>query len=177
MRPGVKFVSVPNPPAGAPHWVEPVMGIPIRFDPSVKGVAEAHGFGRWVEIRVNQSFFKLPPAMAEAVLVHEAKHCRSFHREQRYVLLALMVAPVLLLPWQFILAALLFMGTAVFIWWWSERQEYDADRFAFERGHGQALAQFISLMCQHQQGDFFHPSHHDRTARLEKLMKEKRENL
>lgn len=122
------------------------LGIPVRFDPRMRGISNSRGVGRWKAIFVGSAFGQFPPREQAAILLHEAGHCKLRHLEQR----------LKRLHWAFwkphVLAA------------FCAAQEFEADRFAAGCGYGADLARAFSRL---QGTDTpLHPPMAERIARL-----------
>ena len=76
----------------------------------------------WKRIYFGSKFGRLTIDEKEAVIAHELGHCHGHHMEQRILML--------LFPWGFK--------------WLCHRQEFQADRYAADYGHGVVLAKLIS---------------------------------
>jgi Zn-dependent protease with chaperone function len=149
-------------------------GIPVRYDESFPNLAVARGFWPNKYIVVGPLFCRMTPRQQVAVLTHEEHHCRRLHLEQRLLVLALICVPALwLLTTREIAALLLTAGMVIFAEWLSHRHEFNADKLAHEHGYGVEFIEILMAMGAHDgSNDPFHPSHKDRIAHLQQLMKE-----
>lgn len=100
-----------------------IVGLPVRFDPKLTGIAFARGLWPLKNVVVGPAWFRLSGPEQEATLAHEAGHCRLFHFERR----------LLLLPFSW-------CGWAQAI---ARRHELDADAFAVRAGHGAGMLQLM----------------------------------
>lgn len=170
MRRGVAFNPNEVPKVGAPPSV---FGIPVRVNPDLRFPAQAVGFWWNRRIEINPTFTKYPPELQMASLAHEAKHCLSMHFELRLLLTLLMfVPPLVVLPWQYIAAAAATGAVFLAALLISHKQEYDADEFAHEQGHGDGMLNVLARGTDQGKHDDFHPSHHKRILRLLKLKRQ-----
>lgn len=127
-----------------------VLGIPVVYDERMERISDTSGIGRWKRIKIGPSFWQLTPREAEAVLLHEAGHCKLYHLEQRllWIWLAL-VSPRRLIEM-------------------CHEQEYAADRFAAAAGYGLDLVSLFTRM--HEGNDTAVNFHPPLAARIERLM-------
>lgn len=120
-----------------------VLGIPVRFDARLRVISDSRGLWRWKEIVIGPAFTGFPPREQQAILLHEAGHCKLRHLEAR-------LSAMLFAPWT--LFAL------------CRTQEFAADRFAAECGYGPDLARaFLRVKAP----DF--PLHPPLPERIERL--------
>jgi Zn-dependent protease with chaperone function len=148
MRKGVKFrpISVDVAPP------EKYLGIRLAVDRTSKLMADSRGIWPFKRIVLGASWFLFSPREREAVLCHEAAHCKLFHLEKR----------MLLIPLLFLRPALV---TEISI-----AQELEADRFAAERGFGVELLDVLRKLGG-KEGQFY-PSFERRAEALRKIIKE-----
>ena len=118
------------------------------FDPDCRNISQVHGFWRPGKIVVGPNFFRLNEFEQGAVLVHEVGHLELGHARARWRL-----------------------------WWWlliyprsfremCIEQEYEADRYAAERGYAAGLASIYSRI-EHAEG-LLHPPIAARLQRLQR---------
>lgn len=124
------------------------MGFPVRFDPKARFICKSLGIGRWREIVVGPNWTAFPPAERAAMLVHEVGHLQQRHLEQR-------LRRLLTFRWRNLLA-------------FCAMQEFEADRFAAQRGYGPALAAALSRM--RDVSTTFHPPVAVRVGRLRQMI-------
>lgn len=122
-----------------------LFGIPVRFDPDAKIISDSRGLWPFKRIVVGPPFFNFAEREKQAILLHEAGHCKMFHLEKR-------IARLWLLLWRPALLAR-----------YCEAQEYAADQYAAECGYGLDLARAFSRFTGESD---LHPGRHDRIARL-----------
>jgi hypothetical protein len=127
-----------------------ICGIPVVHDPKNRFIADARGFWPRKRIAVGPSWFRLPFAVQQAILLHEAGHCLGFHLEIR-LLIGLFCAT----RWARCLA---------------HRHEFEADRFAVERGAGAGL-KILLTMAKIIPEHYFEPPRAERISAIERLMK------
>jgi Zn-dependent protease with chaperone function len=170
MKRGVKFV----PEEVKPVCFDPVLGVPIVYDPSYKQLAKAVGVWPWKRIVVGTQWMRLGPRTQVAVALHEVGHCRSLHLEVRLLLLAAAIVPILLTVPPLILLGLLCSACVwAFAEWYAGRQEFIADAFVVKHGFGVEFAQMLRNAGEHDSDlDPFHPSHAARIERITKLLQE-----
>jgi Zn-dependent protease with chaperone function len=129
-----------------------VLGIPVHFDPSFTGVAQARGFWPFKRISVGPRWVKLKRAEQHAVLYHEAGHCKLFHMEQRLLYLPILFLSLISKRAKRIIADM------------THGQELEADGFAAQHGFGIDLA---SMLMRHAATESqFYPDNRIRVARL-----------
>ncbi len=97
--------------------------IPVKFDPKSSGIAFARGLWPRKWIAVGHGWLGLTTHEQQAVLMHEAGHCRLWHKEIRLLLL-----PFAWCEWAQAIA---------------RAQEHAADAFAVRQGHGFGMLQFM----------------------------------
>lgn len=152
--------------------VSTIEGFEVYYDEHSARVARAIGLWPRKRIVVGPDWSKLPEPERVAVLYHEAGHCRAFHLEKRIVALALAAVPAMaLVSWTIIAAVILSLMAWELAAWLARQGELEADRFAAARGHGQALARFLSRATNHGASEFY-PSHAERIAALASIPKE-----
>jgi len=154
--------------AGVPQTFE---GVPVEFSPFHPHVADARGFWWNKRIVVGPTFMKLDPRTQASVLMHEVRHCKGYHVEQRVASLVLLGLPVVLLPLPIIIALLAFGAMWFLVSKLGEGHELDADAFAAEQGYGVELLTWIR-----KQGPLempFYPDFETRCKRLEAKIKER----
>lgn len=118
------------------------LGIPVRYDAHLKIISDSRGIWRWQEIVVGPLFTAFPPREQQAILLHEAGHCKMRHVEHRLL--------ALLAPWTIPRLC--------------REQEFAADRFAAECGFGADLARaFLRLKAP---ATALHPPVEERIGRL-----------
>lgn len=125
--------------------IDPCLGIPVIFDSRVETFAESRGLFRWKRIFLGPRFLSLPPREQQALLLHEAGHCKLHHLEKR------------------ILACLTFWPPKVLKL--CVIQEFQADRFTAGCGYGRDLVNFLLRFKDHKAGPF-HPPQAERVRRL-----------
>jgi hypothetical protein len=150
MKHGAHWMMVNVPPGYT------ICGVPVRYDPDSKLVADARGIWPMKWIAVGRQWFTIPFREQEAVLLHEACHALRLHLEVR-----LLCLPFFWTGWVRQLA---------------HRQELAADRFAVERGSGRDLLRFLAR-CPGNAGGPFHPSAAERQQHLSRLILEKRHEM
>jgi hypothetical protein len=123
--------------------IEPCLGIPVRYDPAARAICDSRGLGRWQEIVIGPQFLRFPPAEQQAMLLHEAGHCKMLHVKRRLF--------ALLTPWK--LRAI------------CREQEFEADRFVRAIGYGAELARAFSRMREQES-----PLHPPLTERIQRLI-------
>lgn len=128
-----------------------VLGIPVITDPTFRGHARAAGVWPFKRIVVGPALATLPTAEREAVLMHEAHHCRAFHLEARLLMLPLVLV-------------------AHFVMRVCRRQELTADRHAVRRGLGEHMRNYLARH-DHPESHFY-PSTAERVAEIDRLLKE-----
>ncbi len=148
-----------------------VLGIPIRFDPYETNTAMAHGpwWNRY--ITVSPKWLELDQRTQYAIVLHEAKHCRSWHKEQRALGFLILCLPLLLMPWRVSVGIALSFILFSVIEEWFARQELDADQFAAEQGYGLELLRWVK---KHPYNAPFYPSFDKRCKSLEMAAKGER---
>jgi Zn-dependent protease with chaperone function len=138
----------------APHEF---MGIPVLVDIGGHFIAESRGIWPWKKIVLGFSWFVLTPREKEAVLLHEAAHCKMFHMERR-----ICAVPMLFIRPAF--ATQVAMG-----------HELAADRFAASQGFGKELLSVLAKMRRNQSADSgsgqFYPTYVSRETNLRKFIK------
>lgn len=149
MKRGVHFRPTPSKVFEMPSFF---LGIPIEFDINSKLMADSRRVWPWKKIVLGQSWFRLPNREREAVLLHEAGHCKLFHLEKRIAAI-----PLLFLRPAF--------ATEI-----AMRHELEADRFAAERGFAVEL---LSVLRKLGHGGQFYPSFDERAAALKRFIGEK----
>lgn len=112
------------------------LGVPIEVDIGSYLIADSRGIWPKKRIVLGATWFSLPIGEREAVLAHEAAHCKKFHLEKR----------LLALP-------LLFLRPA-FAQSIAQGQELEADQFACERGHGADLRSMLGRL-HGKEGQFY----------------------
>lgn len=122
------------------------LGIPVRYDPDLRQICESRGLWRWKGIVVGPVFQRFPDREKQALLLHEAGHCKLRHLEARTARLWWL----LWRPRQ--LAAL------------CQMQEFEADRYAAGCGYGADLARAFSRLVPGESR--WHPPLPERIARL-----------
>jgi hypothetical protein len=128
------------------------LGIPVLVDMHTHIPAQAKGLWPFKRIVLGQGFFYLGLREKEAVLHHEACHCRRFHLERR-----LCAIPLLLVAPR--------VAEKIAI-----EHELEADRAAVHRGFGAELLRVLHKL--HGPGGQFHPSTDTRAAAINETMKE-----
>jgi Zn-dependent protease with chaperone function len=133
------------------------MGVPVRFDEDLPYISDSRGLWRWKEIVVGPSYFALTAREKQAVLAHEAGHCKLLHLEKRILRLWLLVMPKRLLAY-------------------CHQQEYQADQFAKACGYGAAMISLLERVALVQSeggaaqtqlvGSLYHPPLQSRIERL-----------
>jgi hypothetical protein len=153
MKRGIKHMALPNPPVGAPQLGE-VCGIPVRYQPQSKHMADARGVWPVKWIAVGPMWFTLTPREQQAVLYHEVWHCLALHMEKR-----LLGLPLFWTRW---------------VREWAYNQEFDADEFAVAHGYGVELREVIKRhsAAHDPHLDPFHPHPQQRVLRLQKMIRE-----
>lgn len=126
-----------------------VLGIPVYLDRGFKHVCKATGLWRWKRIVVGPLLWRLTERERQAVLIHEAAHCKLFHLEKR-----------ILWAWLALFAPRKLMEMCY-------EQEYQADRYAAAAGYGLDLVAFFNKLKQGEVEVDFHPP---LAARIERLM-------
>lgn len=123
------------------------LGIRVVYDEKMEGISDSRGLWPCKRIFVGPKFFAFPPREQQALLLHEAGHCKLRHLERR------------------LLAALLFFSRPAKILELCKAQEFEADRFASLCGFGPDLARaFLRLSAV--SASPFHPPIAERVARL-----------
>lgn len=133
--------------------LDPVLGIPIRYDDRLRIISEARGLWPWKRIVIGPQFFRLEPRCQAAILLHEAGHAKLWHLEKR-------VAYALANFWRPAAIGRL-----------CREQEFEADRFAAGCGYGRDLAIVFALVLN--AGGTFHPSPAERIERLVGVLRER----
>lgn len=134
------------------------MGVPVRFDPQLSYISDSRGLFRWKVIVVGPSFFALGAREKQAVLAHEAGHCKLKHLERRILRLWLLLMPKRLLAY-------------------CHQQEYEADQFSKACGFGEAMISVLERVMLYQDepanaaatqlaGSLYHPPLQSRIERL-----------
>lgn len=103
-----------------------VLGIKVKLDPSIPGLAKARGIWPFRRIYIGQRWYMLTDRQQMAVLMHEAGHCKMFHLEKR-------VAMRWLSPIRSSWVLKICM-----------EQEFEADEFAAQQGYGLALIEILN---------------------------------
>lgn len=98
-------------------------GIPVLYDPELNGIAFARGLWPLKMIVVGPGWLRLGGPVQQAVLAHEAGHCRLFHLE-----------------WRILLVLFGWCGWAQAI---ARRHEFEADAFAVREGEGAGMLQLL----------------------------------
>ena len=129
------------------------LGIPVFVDEGSHLMADSRGIWPWKKIVLGMSFFYLSAREKEAVLCHEAAHCKKFHLERRIAAI-----PLLFLRPAF--------ATEI-----AMSHELEADRFAAERGF--ALELLSTLRKLGGKEGRFYPTFEARARQLTKFIKEK----
>lgn len=129
------------------------LGIPVFVDEGSHLMADSRGVWPWKKIVLGMSFFYLGAREKEAVLLHEAAHCRKFHLERRIAAI-----PLLFLRPAF--------ATEI-----AMAHELEADRFAAERGFAVELLAALRKLGG-KEGRFY-PTFDTRAKHLNKFIKEK----
>lgn len=154
-----------------PSLIQTFEGVPVEFSPFHPHVADARGFFWNKRIVVGPAFMKLDPRTQNSILMHEVRHCKGYHIEQRCAALVLLGLPAVLLPLPIIIALVGFAAMYFLISKLGEGHELDADAFAAEHGYGVELLAWIR-----KQGPLdmlFYPDFETRCSRLEAKIKEK----
>jgi Zn-dependent protease with chaperone function len=176
MKRGIKFQPLPNSPVWATTIERnqgEILGIPVEFSSNHGSVADARGFFGRKKIVVGPAWLKLDERVQRAVLLHEAHHCKSFHLEQRIVLLILMVLPILLvLPWTIIAVIFAVLGIYGMAQWVARLMEEAADGFAVEQGYGLEMARFLKSSHIFMP-KVFYPDFESRMRNIERAIKER----
>ena len=128
------------------------LGIPVFVDESSHLTADSRGIWPWKKIVLGISFFYLERREKEAVLLHEAAHCKKFHMERRIAAI-----PLLFLRPAF--------ANEIAI-----SHEIEADRFAAERGFAVELLSVLRKIGG-KEGRFY-PTFDERAKHLKKFIKE-----
>jgi hypothetical protein len=98
----------------------------------------------WIKrIVTGKYFLSLSVRLRAAVLHHEAGHIENMHTEKR-------IACLLFCPWKICMLC--------------KNHEFEADRYAADKGHGKAILEFLR---PDNQGGIFHPSNAERRNHLE----------
>lgn len=122
-------------------------GIPVRFDPAQSTLCDSRGIWPLKRIVYGPALRELPAREQQAVILHEAAHCKMFHVEHRLAALwRLFVRPASLAE----LCRL---------------QEFEADRFVIAHGYGPDLARVLLRFQSGKRGPL-HPSTSERIRRL-----------
>ena len=124
-----------------------VMGHRVLYRESCEHISCVHGFWRPGKIVVGPMFNRLTPFEQGAVLVHEVGHLELGHPRQRWRRW-----------WWLIVKPAAFRAMCI-------EQEYEADRFAAERGYGPALVS-IYARIENASG-LLHPPVQARIAKLQ----------
>lgn len=158
MKHGVHHLPLPNPASVAQiqHGAE-IFGIPVVEDRRSAHIARARGFWPFKRIAVNAQWFTLPYGEQQAVLAHEAGHCRALHLEIRLALLPLC--------WTKAVQQI------------ARDQELEADAFAARAGYGLDLLNFILRVRSPPHPTPFYPLAVERIEHLEQLVQEMRYEL
>ena len=141
--------------------ISPCCGYPVVYDDEfTRRIAEACGAWPLAHyILVGPVWMLLPEPERRAVLYHEAGHLHHMHMERRALLL-LLALPKLLLD----LVLRRAPRMPAFIETITREQEMEADRFAADRGCGEALARFLSR--SREDPSMFYPSYTERVLKL-----------
>lgn len=170
MRRGAHHIQLANPPIGEPPKSD-VLGIPIIFDQYSPHVAMARGLWFNRKIVVGPKWAMMDERTAYSVALHEAKHCLSFHMEQRVLGFALLLTPLLLMPWRVSVALVSAFLLFILVEAWFSRQELAADRFAAVNGYGVELLRYV---MQTPINPPFYPSFDERCRALEQAVRGER---
>lgn len=132
------------------------LGIPVIYDPTLTEIAHSRGFLFWKTIVIGPLFTAFAAREQQAILLHEAGHCKLWHAERCLwpLLRAILLHPALALA-----AALQRDPVRTEMLWseWIERsgiaelrraQEYQADYYAAQCGYGADLARAYSRVCE-----------------------------
>jgi len=123
------------------------LGVPVRYDPQAKMISDSRGLWRWKKIVVGPMFWiNFDEREKQAILLHEAGHCKMFHLEKRILRLPLMLV------------------RPSFVASYCRAQEFAADQFAAGCGYAQDLARALSKI--RAGGGPLHPDLPTRIARL-----------
>jgi Zn-dependent protease with chaperone function len=133
-----------------------ICGVPVRFDPENRHVADARGLWPRKWIAVGTKWLTLPFAEQEAVLLHEAGHALKLHLEVRLLLL-----PFFWTAWMASIA---------------KKQELAADAFAVKHDAGFGLYTYLQRNPGNPEAPF-HPAPYDRMKHLSRLILEKQDAL
>lgn len=109
-------------------------------------VAKSWSFFGIKRVIVGALHSKLPISQQFAVEMHEVAHCHFHHIEKRWLCL-------LMNPWNYSRLC--------------KQQEFDADRYAAERGHAQGLIDFLR---DENEESFLYPSHSERRQHLKQYV-------
>lgn len=132
------------------NQVDEILGFRVYYDELCPLPAHVIGLWRWKRIIVGPKFWALSFIEQRAVLFHEAKHAITFDLDKR-------------------LLNVFFYRTKR-----GERlvaeQEFAADRFAAECGHGIGMVRFLHRCCGVKQA--YGPSAEERLERLTHTLRE-----
>ena len=128
------------------------LGIPVYVDVHSHLTADSRGIWPFKKIVLGVTFFFLTERQREAVLCHEAAHCKKFHMERRIAAIPL-----------------LFLRPA-FANEIAMSHELEADRFAAERGFAVELLAVLRKLGG-KEGRFY-PTFDARARNLNKFIKE-----
>lgn len=121
------------------------LGIPVRYDPSLRVISDSRGVWPFKRIVVGPAIQNFTREEGQAILMHEAGHCKLFHLEKRLARLWMLVRPQMLGDY-------------------CKRQEYQADYFVVQLGRGRELVSVLEK-TQSRGG----PIHPDAASRIERL--------
>lgn len=127
-----------------------VLDIPLVYDDRLALISDSRGVWPFKRIVVGPAFNRLTPREQQAVVLHEAGHCKLYHLEKRLVMLWLAAFS----PRRLIAMC--------------HEQEYAADRFAAAAGYGLDLVSLFNKMREAEQEVSFHPP---LASRIERLMR------
>ena len=72
------------------------LGIPVRYDPTLRVLSDSRGIWPLKEVVVGSAISAFTQREVEAILMHEVGHCKLFHLEKRLLRLWMIFRPKLL---------------------------------------------------------------------------------
>lgn len=122
------------------------LGVPIRYDPSLKFVSDSRGLWPFKRIVVGPMLRAFPEREQQAILLHEVGHCKMFHLEKRIArLFTALFRPKLIVSY-------------------CQAQEFAADEFVAGCGYGLDLARAFYRLTPSP--SMWHPPRDQRISRL-----------
>ena len=133
--------------------IAPCMGIPVIYRERAPYACYTIFLWPFQRIVVSRDFMRLSPRQKMALLLHEVGHCKGHHLFWRLIMF-----------WRFVFSPAKLLA-------YCQEQEFEADRFAAERGFGADLIALYRQMKDPESWELrlFHPTFRDRVARIEQF--------